>query len=125
MSDENLPIILGAIGLATVAVVGIVALTKKPAPRAPSSPTIPGFPIPIEPAGFFPGLKPGDPVLVDPVRAKIPLPGGVALPAIVGVVEMLLSDPTLVSIDAQVIGFRGTIPRSSIIRILSTADLVL
>lgn len=113
---DNLGLILGGIALTGVVVAGLLfwgsARTK-----APSSSALPsgGTPRPELAGGVFPDLKSGDFVLVDTAAAKIPAGN---LPTLVCQVDIVMSDPTLVSVRSTISEFKGTIPRSSIIRVL-------
>jgi len=120
MSNDGLGVMLGALALSSIVAVGLVlygrnaaAASKKDAP--------PGtIPLPkLEPLGFLPGLKVGDTVLIDTAEANVPAAVGGAVPFLVCRVDMLLIDPTLVSVAAVGAPFKGTIPRSAIKKVLS------
>ncbi len=69
--------------------------------------------------GPFPDLRVGSPLLVDSAAANLPPPFVGVVPAIV---DQILSDPFVVSVRAVAPSgtpFAGTIPRSSIVRVLT------
>jgi len=73
-----------------------------------------------ENVGLFPDLRVGTPVLVDSAAANLPAPFS-SVPLVPCVVDMILSDPSVVSVRTGVPGaasFSGTIPRHSIRQIL-------
>jgi hypothetical protein len=75
-----------------------------------------------ENVGLFPDLRVGQAVLVDSAAANLPAPFS-AQPLVPCVVDMILSDRSLVSVRTGVAGlasFSGTIPRSSIRQVLPT-----
>jgi len=89
----------------------------------PAQGTAPGASPPLPtptPIGPFPSLAVNTPVLVDSAKANLPPPFN-AVPLVACVVDMILSDPALVSVRTGVPGvasFSGTIPRSAIVQIL-------
>jgi hypothetical protein len=108
---ENLPVIVIGVLAAAAACVGLVMWGSARASKA--APSSPGVPRP-EPVGMFPDLKVGDTVVVDTAAANVPAD----VPTIVAIVDLVLVDPTLVSVQAVGVSFRGTIPRVSILRVL-------
>ncbi len=122
MNPDGTGIILGVLALSAITVVGVV-LYGQNAAAASKKPTAPGTPeLPkLDPVGFLPGLKVGDVVIVDSREANIPADRGGAVPFLTCQVDMLLIDPTLVSVAAVGAPFKGTIVRSAIKKVLSTA----
>jgi hypothetical protein len=118
MSSEGTGTILLALAVASVAAVGIVLYGRNAAAAAKKPGASPGGPL-LEPLGFLPGLKVGDTVVVDTAEANIPADRGGAIPLLVCRVDMLLSDPTLVSVAAVGAYLKGTIARSAIKKVLT------
>lgn len=80
----------------------------------------------ITPIGLFPALKVGDVVIVDPVAARLPAPFD-QLPRVPAQVDMVLQDPSVVSVQTPpgakrgapgVPFFSGTIPKAAILSVL-------
>lgn len=102
---------------------GLIWLGARKAPAASSPlPSLPGDPSsPIIPIGLFPDLKAGDGLIVDAAAASLPAPFVGLVPATVD----LVTDRSLVSVRALSATlppstFSGTIPRSAIVRVLSS-----
>lgn len=117
---------LPLVGLAVcgAAVVGLVVWGRARA-VAGMAKDDPGVAPPVTPTpiGPFPDLKVGTVVLVDVVKAQLLF---IPLPTVLAVVDQILTDRFLVSVELVGGGlpggppkFSGTIPRSSIIRIVS------
>lgn len=104
---ENTGTIVLAVLVSAVACVGLVMWGRSQAPSPSSANDGP------EPVVFFPGLRVGSIVQVDTAAAMIPSSN---MPTAICEVDMLLSDPALVSVRGVSINFRGTIPRSAIVR---------
>lgn len=79
---------------------------------------------PPEKIGPFPTLVVGTAILVDTAAAALPPPFS-AVPQAPGVVDLVMRDPLVVSATFGIpgqrlpLGFSGTIPRSSIVKVLS------
>jgi len=118
---DGLPLILGGVLVSGAAVAALLWWGSRNAAASPGSKPAPAGGGP-EPVGFFPGLKLGDMLEVDPVAANIPHADGVSV--VICVVDMVLTDPAVISVTAiagpSLVPFRGTIPRSSIRRVLVT-----
>ncbi len=118
-------IALLALGLAA-ATAGLVFWGHSRAKDPPGSPLSPAGGV----AGQFPGLRLNDVLLVDTTAAKLPGPFNVSEQATM-IVDMILSDPFVVSARIGVRGvpgvpfFSGTIPKSAILRVIASpgADL--
>lgn len=116
--------LLAGLAVAGVAGVGLVwwGHSKEQARRKSERPLDPLELIPPSPERvvLFPDLRAGDVVLVDPVRASIAsVVDGLPLPL---VVDLVLGDRAFVSVRAPGVGgFRGTIPRASILRVVGHA----
>lgn len=120
MSGEITGLMLASVAFSSIAVVGIVLYGSNAAAKSKKDAPPGTLPLPkLEPLGFLPGLKVGDTVLVDTAEANIPADRGGVVPFLVCQVDMLLVDPTLVSVRAVGAAFKGTIPRSSIKKVMS------
>ncbi len=109
-SGENLGVILAALGLSSVAVIGLVVWGSKRAAEGGGG----DF---AKPVGAFPGLKVGSVVQVDAARANVVASANA--PTFVAQVDLLMTDPALVSVRGLTTEFRGTIPRAAILRELA------
>ena len=119
MSNEIPPAAVIGVVLSAVAIVGLLLYGRNAAAAAKRDPPPGTLPLPkLEPLGFLPGLKVGDTVVIDTAEANTGPPSN-ALPFLVCQVDMLLIDPTLVSVAAVAGTFKGTIPRSAIKKVLS------
>lgn len=117
MSSEGTGTILAVLSVAAVATIGIVLYGRNAAAASKKPGASPGPR--LEPLGFLPDLKVGDTVVVDTAEANIPADRGGAIPLLVCRVDMILSDPTLVSVAAVGATFKGTITRTAIKRVLA------
>lgn len=118
--DQNTTTILVVLGACGAAVAGLLwwGHSKKLAAMGKDDPIGPV----AERIGFFPDLRLGDVVIVDGLAAKMTSDRR----AVRAVVDRILSDRTLVSVvaaDPALLGFRGTIPRSSILRVESSLQV--
>ncbi len=115
-ADQNTAGILLATAVFGAIVVGLVMHGRRAAPSSSSGG--------LQPVGFFPDLKVGDVVAVDPVAAM--MPGRLHdRNVVICRVDLILRDPELVSVRATVDDFAGTIPRASIRKVFLASDLVL
>lgn len=118
---------LVGVGVSAALLVGLVWWGHSRAKeRAASSEATPG----LEPAKFgrFPDLKVGDLVEVDTKAASLPSPFN-TVPSIPARVDMVLTDPLVISVEIgvrEVPGsfFSGTVPRSSLLRVLTVPGLL-
>lgn len=111
--DENMPVIFGGLLVSVALTIGLVMWGRSRASASPSSPSAP-LPPGFTPIVLFPDLKAGDSVVVDSAAANIPN----AAPLLVCTVDLVMTDRSLVSVRAVATSFAGTIPRSSIVRVL-------
>lgn len=123
----ELAVILLGVLVSGAAVAGLLlyghSRAKTNVPKAPDLPGKAPDGSPLSNVGAFPVLKVGDVILVNSSAARLPAPvdGQVSM-----VVDMILSDATAVSArlaDARfpLVTFSGTIPRSSIVKLLIPA----
>lgn len=111
--------ILVAVLASAAAVAGLAFWGSRKSSAQPGQ-VVPGGAVVPQNVGPFPSLAVGTPVLVDSARANLPAPFSLS-PTVPCVVDMILSDPTLVSVRTGIPGvasFSGTIPRSAIVQIL-------
>lgn len=113
--DQNTAGILLATAVFGAIVVGLVIHGRRSAPSSSGG---------LQPVAFFPDLKVGDVVAVDPVAAMMPARLH-DRNVVICRVDLILRDPTLVSVRATVDDFAGTIPRESIRKVFLASDLVL
>lgn len=129
MSNNGAGAALVGVVLSGAAIVGLVLWGRSRAKAeredmAKDDPT-------VDRIGMFPGLRVGDVVIVDSQAAKLPPPFSL-LARQPAEVDMVLSDPLLVSVKCPPRGvrgipgvpfFSGTIPRSAIVQVAPPVSL--